>query len=207
MKIRQFLKDIAEIRTSLKEKKKYEEFNRSTENNIQSTKVHLDAIRGHNITMLDGSYACENTEIDSYTFIGFNSLISKTQIGRYNSIASNVNIGHGEHPLDLVSTSGFFIENTYDELTGKNCVIESDVWLGAGSIIRRGVTVGVGSVVGANSFVNKDVPPYAIVVGSPAKIIRYRFAQDQIERLLKSTWWKHELDDARKLIAELSKKQ
>lgn len=178
-------------------------FNYRTNNNVQSRKVSLKSIVGENITVLDGSYICENSLVDSYSFIGFNSLISKSVIGRYNSIASNVNIGHGEHPLDKISTNGYFIEDAYNTLTSRECIIESDVWIGVGSIIKRGVKVGVGAVVGANSFVNKDVPPFAIVVGSPARIIRYRFSNDKIAEILNSKWWDYEVKDAADILKRL----
>jgi len=165
--------------------------------------VSLNAIKGNHITAMDGVYICNDSVIESYSFIGFNSLISKTTIGRYNSIASNVNIGHGEHPLDAISTNSFLINDYHNILTSKACVIESDVWIGVGSIIRRGVTVGIGAVIGANSFVNKDVPPFAIVAGSPARIIRYRFDQNKINEILKSKWWELELEDAKEVIKKL----
>jgi len=95
------------------------------------------------------------------------------------------------------------INDYHNILTSKACVIESDVWIGVGSIIRRGVTVGIGAVIGANSFVNKDVPPFAIVAGSPARIIRYRFDQNKINEILKSKWWELELEDAKEVIKKL----
>jgi serine acetyltransferase len=69
-------------------------------------------------------------------------------------------------------------------------VIENDVWIGAKSTIMSGVKISNGAVVGAGSLVSKDVPPYAIVVGNPAKIIKYRFSEEQIQKLLTISWWK-----------------
>lgn len=71
-------------------------------------------------------------------------------------------------------------------------IIGNDVWIGVGSIIRRGVTIGNGAVIGANSFVNKDVPPYAFAVGSPARVIKYRFKKEMIEKIEESCWWQYE---------------
>lgn len=182
---------------------KRKEQNSYGNNTIESADVSFQALKGHSITILKGAYVSDDCSIGSYSFIGFNSLISKSTIGRFCSIASNVNIGHGEHPLHHISTSGFFLDDSYEILTEKECIIENDVWIGVGSTIRRGVTIGTGAVVGANSFVNKDVPPYAIVVGSPAKIIRYRFEDTKIKKILDSRWWEMELEDARKVVSTL----
>jgi acetyltransferase-like isoleucine patch superfamily enzyme len=200
-----FIREVKILINSIKAKQKLSDFNRQSNNNILSSDASLKSIIGHDITILKGTYICENSTIDSYSYIGFNSLISKTVIGRYNSIASNVNIGHGEHPLDLISTNAVFMESTYSLFTQQDCVIEHDVWIGVGAIIKRGVRLGIGCVVGANSFVNKDVPPYAIVVGSPARIVKFRFAEEKISRILDSKWWEHDLKEAASIINDLEK--
>ena len=93
----------------------------------------------------------------------------------------------------------------YEELTHGDVTIGNDVWIGTDSIIRRGITVGDGAVIGANSFVNSDVPPYAIVAGIPAKIIKYRFSEKVIRKLLDSKWFLLDLDDAKELVRKLEK--
>lgn len=70
-----------------------------------------------------------------------------------------------------------------------NIIIQNDVWIGAKSTIMSGVKISNGSVVGAGSVVTKDVPPYAIVAGNPAKVVKYRFTEEQIEKLLSIAWW------------------
>jgi acetyltransferase-like isoleucine patch superfamily enzyme len=77
----------------------------------------------------------------------------------------------------------------YDESEGLKTIIGNDVLISANALIRNGVTIGHGAVVGAGAFVNDDVPPYAVVAGVPAKVIRYRFEDALIARLLKSEWW------------------
>ncbi|WP_152184256.1 CatB-related O-acetyltransferase [Sulfurimonas indica] len=146
-----------------------------------------------------------HTRIKAYTYIGRNCNITKSQIGRYCSIANNVSIGQGEHDLTKISTSSLFYDNAYDMLTIKECVIENDVWIGTDSVILRGVKVGNGAVIGANSVVTKDIPPYAIAVGSPARVIRYRFPEDKIQQLIKSKWWQLNLGEAKVKIKELEK--
>jgi virginiamycin A acetyltransferase len=165
--------------------------------------VDLAAVVGHDIGIMDGTYVCGHSTVDSYTYIGPNSSISKTTIGRYNSIAGNVNIGHGEHPIDMISTNAVFMTSPYELFTKDDCIIEHDVWIGVGAIIRRGVRLGIGCIVGANSFVNKDVPPYAIVAGSPARIVRFRFDEVKIERILKSKWWEFDKKEAEAIINQI----
>ncbi len=159
---------------------------------------------GENSTVSKPCFIDENCQIGSYTYIGKYCCITKATIGNYCSIGDFVTIGPGEHKTDRISTSGFFAEiNNYDELTEKDCIIGNDVWVGVSSIIKRGVTIGNGAIVGANSFVNKDVPPYAVVAGSPAKIIRYRFDEEKIKKILDSKWWNENLDKAKEITSTL----
>jgi virginiamycin A acetyltransferase len=180
---------ISNLLRNYNQQKALTDFNLKTNNNILSTDVKVCSIKGNNIVIQSGSSIDENCSIGSYTYIGFNSRITKASIGNYCSIANNVNIGDGEHPLSEISTSSFFIKSNYDELTQSPCVIGNDVWIGVSCIIRRGVTIGDGAVIGANSFVNKDVLPYTIVAGSPAKLIRKRFDDNKINKILSSRWW------------------
>lgn len=113
-------------------------------------------------------------------------------------------IGQGEHDIKLNSTSSLFYENTYEELTKENCIIEHDVWIGTGAVVLRGVVIGTGAVIGANAVVTKDIPPYAIAVGCPAKVIKYRFEEDRIRNLLASNWWDLELTQVKELFRKMS---
>jgi virginiamycin A acetyltransferase len=190
------------LKKHTEEQKRIQYFKKQS-NNIHADDVDIKAVKGHNITILKGSYVCENSSIDSYTYIGFNTLISKTIIGRYNSIANNVNIGHGEHPLNLISTSSFLNDTPYEVLTQKQCIVTHDVWIGSGATIRRGITLGIGCVVGGNAFVNKDVPPFAVVGGVPAKILKYRFPQEKIDKILASSWWEKDVEQAKIIVKKL----
>ena len=84
-------------------------------------------------------------------------------------------------------------------------IIGNDVWLGAGCIINQGVKIGDGAVVGAGSFVNKDVEPFSIVVGSPAKLLKYRFDEDVREAIVKSGYWDKNPEEAKQSLNELNK--
>jgi acetyltransferase-like isoleucine patch superfamily enzyme len=121
-------------------------------------------------------------------------------VGNFCSINRTASIGTmGNHPLDLVTTSNFtynpiegFVEKYDTHLIDKynpSIVIENDVWIGTNAIILPGVRIQNGAIIGAGAVVTKEVPPYAIVGGVPAKIIRYRFEPHIIEALLEIQWW------------------
>lgn len=142
----------------------------------------------------------KNVQIGDYTFINEYSRIDFNckYVGKYCSISHNVKIGMGPHPLHFFSTSPVFYSKArkfvdtekYDEIQAKGyTTIGNDVFIAANSIILAGVTIGDGAVIAAGSVVTKDVPPYAVVGGNPAKIIKYRFDSDIIQRLSKSKWW------------------
>jgi acetyltransferase-like isoleucine patch superfamily enzyme len=172
-------------------------------NRIDFAEVALATTVGHHV------HVCARTSIDryctigSYTFVGFNCTITRATIGRYTSIANNVTIGPGEHRLDRISTSQQFAPLGFEELTSAPVVIGNDVWIGVDSIVRRGVTIGHGAVIGANSFVRDDVPPFAIVAGSPARVVGYRFTAAQRDRITTSQWWELEREAADQAIAQL----
>lgn len=147
----------------------------------------------------------KNSVVGDYTYIGRNCTVTKAEIGRYVSIANNVTIGPGEHDVNDVTTSAWFYDDAVAVLCAKECVIGNDVWIGVDSIIRRGVKIGNGAVVGANSFVNKDVPDFAIVAGNPARIIRYRFDEYKRAKISASKWWEKDLPEAKEIIQQLRK--
>lgn len=146
-----------------------------------------------------GSHKMYNVKIGKYTYISNNSNISYATIGRYCSIGPNLLCGWGIHPTDGVSTSPMFYstakQNGYsvckeNKIIERKCVaIGNDVFIGANVTILDGVTVGDGAIIGAGTVVSKDVPPYAIVVGCPMRIMRFRFESHVVESLLSLKWW------------------
>lgn len=143
------------------------------------------------------------------SYIGDYTVVINAAIGKFTSISWGVTIGPEEHDFNRVTNHSFLYsvksfqlvkEKVYSPFI-KECTIGNDVWIGCNSTILRGVTIGDGAVIGANSLVNKDVPPYAIVVGSPAKIIKYRFDEEIIQGLLKVKWWDYPLEIISKYAA------
>lgn len=140
------------------------------------------------------------TKIGENTYVGDYSIITKSIIGRYCSIGPYVTIGLGEHDIYKISTSSdFYEENVFEELTKDKVVIGNDVWIGTKATILRGVSIGNGAVIGANSVVTKNVPDYAVVVGCPARIIKYRFSEEKINTINNSQWWKYDLETAKQI--------
>ncbi|WP_084199115.1 LbetaH domain-containing protein [Noviherbaspirillum autotrophicum] len=174
---------------------------------IYSLHVASEAIQGSNIEVQTGSRIDRTSEIGSYTYVGCYSCITAAKIGRYVSIANNVSIGQGEHQLDRVSTSSRFYVNPWSVLTSGECEIGSDVWIGVDAVVLRGVRIGVGAVVAANAVVTHDVPPFAIVAGVPARIIKFRFDESQRTKLLDSEWWQLDEEDATTFVHSFESKK
>lgn len=154
--------------------------------------------------------------IGAFTYFRGGRAKGLDRIGRYCSVAPGVSIGDGGHPLEYLTTSPVSYEKPFAFWSGspefkrsprpptrQKVIIGHDVWVGSDVTIMRGVTVGTGAVLAAGAVVTKDVPPYAIVAGVPAKLVKMRFPEILVERLLRSQWW--EVDPA--IVATLSMDQ
>lgn len=134
-------------------------------------------------------------KIGAFTYVRSGSEIyGACEIGRFCSIGQNVIIGleKNKHPTHWLSTSffsnnheSFYVENSQFEPT----IIGNDCWIGRDAVIMSGVTVGDGAIIGARAVVTSNIPPFAIYAGVPAKLIRYRFSNELIQRILSIKWW------------------
>lgn len=140
-----------------------------------------------------------NSTIGYGSYIAPNSSVSNATVGKFCSIGPNFLCGYGIHPLNGISTSPMFYStkkqngitlSSVDKIEEQKAIIlGNDVFIGANVTILDGVTIGDGAVVGAGAVVIDDIPPYAIAVGVPARIVKYRFTPDEIEIFLKIKWW------------------
>lgn len=144
-----------------------------------------------------------HAKLGRHSYTGQNTVIMHADIGAFCSISWSVTIGPANHSYNRISTHSFLynqvdglrpegLEAPYDRFASK-CRIGNDVWIGTGSVILRDVEIGDGAVVAAGAVVTRDVPPYAIVAGVPARVIKYRFSEEIIDKLQKIQWWN--LDD------------
>lgn len=150
---------------------------------------------------IDNFALLENTSLGDYSYVGTDVRLNYTTIGKFCSIGPGVYAGLGVHPTStFVSTSNHFYSGDpnckgipyFKEY--RETLIGHDVWIGARATLVDGIKIGDGAVIGAGAVVTKDVPPYAVAVGVPAKVVKYRFSPEEISFLLNYKWWEKDLE-------------
>ena len=151
--------------------------------------------------------------VKSFSYMGDYCELPQVEIGKFCSIAAHVTLAAGNHPMNYVSTSPYTYSTIRNSFTKKQlytqeffytdenheylCKIGNDVWIGTGATLvcgSKALNIGDGAVIAAGSVVTKDVPPYAVVAGCPAKILRYRFSDETIAEMEKEKWWDKDED-------------
>jgi phosphonate metabolism protein (transferase hexapeptide repeat family) len=143
----------------------------------------------------------EYASLGDYSYLGENCDVADAVIGKFTAIANSVRIGAPNHPMDRASQHRFTYVPEYYEASasrdrdffadrrGDRVIVGNDVWIGHAAILLPGVTVGDGAVIGAGAVVSRDVAPYTIVGGVPARAIRKRFDDSVAESLRRIAWW------------------
>ena len=149
-------------------------------------------------------YYLHNVQLGDYSYFAKNAQVANTTIGKFCSIGPNFCCGLGIHPTNGISTHPYFYRGKVDE--HKKVTIGNDVFIGANVTILDGVTIGDGAVIGAGAVVSKDVPPFAIAVGCPIEIKRYRMTEQQIAAMERIKWWnlpEEQLENIRDMFLDI----
>jgi acetyltransferase-like isoleucine patch superfamily enzyme len=174
-------------------------------------KLRLAAVTNstvHPTSKLESGTNFHSSSMDRHSFCGYDCEVYCADIGAFTSIANGVAIGGGRHPMEWVGMSPVFYEgrdsikakfSTHVREPAARVAVGHDVWIGRSAIVLPGVQIGNGAVVGAGAVVTKPVPPYAIVAGNPARLLRYRFSESIIARLDSTQWWALDDDALRRL--------
>jgi acetyltransferase-like isoleucine patch superfamily enzyme len=186
------------IRTKFRYERKYEKLRLGYMTQLNNVVFGKNNFTGNHTVLA-------NVVMGDFSYVGHNSVILEATIGSFCSLAHNILVAPGKHPTDtFVSThpslysnptncpKNFFnkdYHNPYRQVT-----IGNDVWIGSNVVVCDGVKIGDGAVIAAGAVVVKDVEPYNIVGGVPAKLIKKRFENDEIKILLESHWWDKDLE-------------
>lgn len=178
-------------------------------------KLRPAAIRRSNIhrtSKVEAASEVLNSTFGRHSFCGYGCQINNCDIGSFCSIANGVVIGGGVHPIDWAATSPVFYAgrdsvkmkfSEHERPPPKRTTIGHDVWIGERAIIKAGVSIGTGAVIGMGAVVTRNVAPYEVVAGVPAKVVKLRFDEEVIRQLLNSRWWDADDNALRKAAAHI----
>jgi acetyltransferase-like isoleucine patch superfamily enzyme len=180
------------------------------DHNVESWNVGVLAQIGRRSIVRRGVEIGSDVALGDYSYVsGPGTYVESAKIGKFCSIARQNVIGVGNHDHTIVTTHPFLISPEFGGIVSERRyekqraapVIGHDVWIGMNCVVMRGVKIGDGAVIAANSVVTRDVPPYAIVGGAPARLIRYRFDPELIAGLLSVKWWDWSESDLRERVS------
>lgn len=155
----------------------------------------------HYTTQISQNSLISKSEIGISNYIACNTVIINSKIGNYCSIAPGVQIGGMQHSYWWLSTSPRLSEHC---ISNKKTIIGNDVWIAAGCIVKQGVTIGDGAVIGAMSFVNTDIPENTIYFGSPAKFYKKRLESETFNIIKDSGYWNEKEKKAKQILNNLN---
>mgnify|MGYP003666682832 CR=1 FL=1 len=164
----------------------------------------IDRIKKNSIhfsTRISNNSLISSSKIGKGNYIACNTVIINTEIGNYSSIAAGVQIGGMQHSYWWLSTSPRLSEHC---ISNKKTIIGNDVWIAAGCIVKQGVTIGDGAVIGAMSFVNTDIPENTIYFGSPAKFYKKRLESETFNIIKDSGYWNEKEKKAKQILNNLN---
>lgn len=181
--------------------------------NINTLTFVKPTIKNPNIVVGDFTYFAD-TDFEKHVTHHYDFIGDKLIIGKFCQIGAGVEfvMNGANHQMNAVSTYPFYIFGSWDQSAPSkedlpfkgDTVVGNDVWIGQNSTILPGVHIGDGAIIGLNSVVTRDVPPYTIVAGNPAKAVRKRFDDELIDLLLKLKWWDKSVEEINALIPLLS---
>jgi acetyltransferase-like isoleucine patch superfamily enzyme len=162
----------------------------------------------HSTSKVESGSTIIRSNIQKHSFCGYDCTIIDCSVGAFCSIASKVTVGGSRHPMEYVSTSPVFLSHR-DSVKTKfsrhpyvwraQTTIGNDVWIGENVQIKGGVSIGHGAVIGMGSVITRDIAPYEIVGGNPARLIRMRFPPEIVKALLKMAWWNLSDEELRRI--------
>ena len=178
---------------------------------ILTPHVHRSVTLGIKCKLLTDVEVGENVDIGNYSYVNKGSVIASGRIGKFCSIGYYCQIGMHEHPTALLSTSPYLygihnilgIKQSWNDFVSPPS-IGNDVWIGSNSVILQGVTIGDGAIIAAGAVVTKDVSPYTIVAGVPAKMIKKRFSDKKIDDLQQLQWWNKPISEIKTIFTQFT---